>query len=314
MGKDIRNRLREELSNVNSLGVVITRPDQILRIMRGISGSGKSTRAKELVGEGVIHSTDTLIEATGDYKGHFDRMIAADNWSAHSKMHNLNLKNSITSMKEGVSPVIIDNTNLAPNEPKGYVKAALEMGFADSNIVIEDVGTGGVTAEVLAERNSHGVPLESIIKMVDKHKGNGVLTVKKIMESKDRNSPQILYSAVVLDDNSKGKLLTALGGRIPEGWTTYTHHMTIVFGKGLPEDLKGDLGQKKFLRATELGVSDMAIAVKVDGYPTTNNIPHITIAANTAAGGKPYDSNRIENWVKLENYINLVGYVTEIKP
>ena len=147
-----------------------------------VTGGGKSTRAKELVGEGVIHSTDTLIEATGDYKGHFDRMIAADNWSAHSKMHNLNLKNSITSMKEGVSPVIIDNTCLRVSELSGYVKAALEMGFADSNIVIEDVGTGGVTAEVLAERNTHGVPLDKIKKMIQTKKSVGVITLEMVIK------------------------------------------------------------------------------------------------------------------------------------
>jgi hypothetical protein len=33
--------------------------------MRGIPGSGKSTKAKSLVGEGIIHSTDDVITSQG---------------------------------------------------------------------------------------------------------------------------------------------------------------------------------------------------------------------------------------------------------
>ena len=89
--------------------------------------------------------------------------------------------------------------------------------------------------------------------------------------------------------------------------------MTIVFAKGLPDDLKGDLGKSVSLRATDIGVSDMAVAVKVDGYSTANTIPHITLAANTAAGGKPFMSNKITNWKPLGSYVSLTGVVTEIK-
>ena len=73
MKDSIKQKLRENLKT-NSLGVAITRPNQELIIMRGIPGAGKSTKAKSLVREGVIHSTDDLIDATGDYRAFFAKM------------------------------------------------------------------------------------------------------------------------------------------------------------------------------------------------------------------------------------------------
>ena len=62
------------------MGVEITRPDQILIIMRGISGAGKSTKAKELLGEGIIHSADAVLEAKGDYNQIFATMKETKNY------------------------------------------------------------------------------------------------------------------------------------------------------------------------------------------------------------------------------------------
>jgi hypothetical protein len=57
---------------------------------------------------------------------------------------------------------------------------------------------------------------------------------------------------------------------------------------------KSDLGNEVRLKVTHLGVSDMAIAVKVNGYESVNVIPHITVAINPD-GGKPVMSNNITN-------------------
>jgi len=139
------------------------------------------------------------------------------------------------------------------------------------------------------------------------------------------NNGKVLYSAVVLDEKSHDELLAKFKDSIPEGWKTFAHHMTIVFGKGLPEDLKGDLGKSVELTVTELGKSDKAMAVKVEGYPpdkkafkSTNKIPHITLAVNTLEGGKPVMSNQITNWSPVENFkveeFKVTGTVTEVTP
>jgi len=302
---------------LNSLGKAITRPSQVMIIMRGIPGAGKSTKAKTLVGDGVIHSTDTVIESMGDYRAFFAVMIESKDYAALHKAHDTNFKNAKKSMKAGVSPVIIDNTNIKANEPKKFVVEALTMGYDDANIQIVDVGTGGLDAEALATRNSHGVPLDKIEAMIQSHASVGELTLKKILEAKDmfKISP-ILYSAVVLDKASITKLLQVAGSypaEIPENWIMgkeakyFCDHMTICLG---PLKDKSDLGKEVTITVTHVGVSDMAMAFKVEGYPTKNLVPHITLAVNPE-GGMPKMSNEITKWQDLKHFV-VKGVVTEI--
>ena len=124
---------------------------------------------------------------------------------------------------------------------------------------------------------------------------------------------KVLYSAVILDSESKDKLVSALLPVLPKDWKVYAHHMTIVFGKGL--DDKSEIGKSVALKVTETGVSNEAIAVRVEGYPTSNKIPHVTVAVNTAEGGESHHSNQIENWnaLDLDEALVLSGVVTEIK-
>lgn len=308
MKNKIKEILREEVQK-NSLGVAVTRPDKVLVIMRGISGGGKSTKAKSLVGEGVIHSTDALIEATGDYNAFFDKMKTNNSWVELSRMHSKNLSNAKKSMDAGISPVVIDNTNLKANEAKAYVVHALKLGYSDKNIKIVDIGTGGLTTEALAARNQHGVPLSKIEQMVKTHQSVGQLTLKKILESKDMYpDSDILYSAVVLDNASHHALYNMYKSEIPDGWKFIAHHMTIQFGK--PAN-KEDLGKEVELIVKRLGKSDMAIALEVDGYPSKNAIPHITLAVNPN-GGKAVMSNQITDW-KTTNRLKISGVVTNIK-
>ena len=122
---------------------------------------------------------------------------------------------------------------------------------------------------------------------------------------------KILYSAVVLTEDSHAKLVNKYGNIVPEGWKIFAHHMTIVFGKGLPAELKEQEGDKVELKVTELGVTNKVIAVRVEGFPTTNKIPHVTFAVNVTKGAKPYESNLIEEWVPIVPF-NIEGVVTEV--
>ena len=310
MKKEIRTILREGMIQ-NSLGVTVSKPDQELIVMRGIPSSGKSTKAKELAGsKGVIHSTDDVIEAKGDYNEFFANMIANKDFSPLSKVHSINIKNLINSLKAGISPVILDNTNIKQNEPKEVVKAALEMGLDDKNIKFVDIGTGGLSSKELADRNTHGVPLDKIESMIASHSSQGPLSIASVLGSKDMYSKSdVLYSAVLLNKESRDMLLSRLEDMIPEGWKVIAHHMTIVFGK--PVQNQEDLGKEVVLTVTEIGLSDMAMAVRVEGYESNNRIPHITVAINPD-GGKPVMSNDINNWYKIKPF-NITGIVTEIK-
>jgi len=313
---EIKEKLRENLEGKNMIGIEITRPNQELIVMRGIPGGGKSTEANKVVGEGVIHSTDALWEATGDYFGNFKRMAESGDWSDHSRMHRQNFLNAKKSMEEGISPIIIDNTNIKAWEPKKYVEEALNLGYDEKNIKFIDVGDGGCTAKELAERNTHGVPLDTIKKMVASHKGVGELTVEKVIDSKQKggSTNRVSYSAVVLDDKSHEKLVKSFAQFILDDWKVFAHHMTIIFGRPLKKmGLEEDKGKTVELIVTHVGFSDMAVAVKVQGYPSNNDIPHITLAVNTAKGGKPVMSNDITNWRKLDAPMRVAGVVSEIK-
>lgn len=306
----IKEILREDMKK-NSLDVYVTRPEQEMIIMRGIPGAGKSTKAKSLMAEGVIHSTDDVIESMGDYRSFFENMIKENDFSNLHKAHSVNFKNAKESILKGLSPIIIDNTHIKANEAKNYVIEALKMGFDDSNIKIVDIGTNGLTAEVLAERNTHGVPLDKIRGMIQSYESVGQLTVTKILESKDMFTDSgILYSGVVLDTASKNKLLDMVGDKIPAGWKEFAHHMTIIFGKGVKD--KEEVGKKVVLTVTAIGSTDKVIAVKVEGYESANKVPHITVAVNLADGGKPVMSNDITNWMPIKQFM-LSGIVTEVK-
>lgn len=308
MKEKIKEILRENITK-NVLGVIVSKPSQELIVMRGIPGAGKSTKAKSLVGQGKIHSTDDVIEAGGDYNEFFAKMIAAKDFSPLSKAHSTNLRNAISSMKSGESPVIIDNTNIKQNESKAYVVAALEMGYADNNIKFVDIGSAGVEAAELAKRNAHGVPLDKIEMMIASHTAQGPLTLQSVLGSKDMyKQSDVLYSCVLLNNQSKSTLLSMVGNKIPEGWKVFAHHMTINMGE-LKD--KTDLGKEVTLTVEALGLSDMAMAVRVSGYETKNEIPHITVAVNPE-GGKPVMSNQISNWQPIKSFM-IKGVVTEIK-
>lgn len=88
-------------------------------------------------------------------------------------------------------------------------------------------------------------------------------------------------------------------------WKKYCDHVTIVYNDGNPEkqelanSLDLLLGAQESMYVTHLGVSDKAVAFKVD-YVTTNKISHITVAV--APGAKPVESNYITNWEEIDGF------------
>lgn len=126
----------------------------------------------------------------------------------------------------------------------------------------------------------------------------------------DQNKkPAINYSAVVLDDKSREKLLTKF--HIPEGWEKICRHMIINIGNIKPE-LEHYLGLKVGINVEAIGISDKAMAIKISGFPTEDTTPHITLAINTTEGGKPADSNLITNWQAINHPFRITGIVTEV--
>jgi len=122
---------------------------------------------------------------------------------------------------------------------------------------------------------------------------------------------RVSYSAVVLDDKSRAALLKVFSPMIPEGWETIAHHMTINMGE-IDERYQDLLGTDAELKVTSYAMDDLVMAVGVEGFPTTNKIPHITLAVNRADGGKPFFSNKLSDWRPITFPIRLTGKVLEV--
>ena len=122
---------------------------------------------------------------------------------------------------------------------------------------------------------------------------------------------KVSYSAVVIDDESRTKLIQVFQAMIPEGWEVIAHHMTINMGS-IDEMYKDLLGQEAKLNVTSYAIDDKVMAVGVKGAPTVNNVPHITIAVNRAEGGKPFMSNKLTDWRKIGFSFEVNGTVEEV--
>lgn len=129
-----------------------------LIIMRGLPGSGKSGAAKRFVGNGIIHSTDDFFINNGGYV--FDEKNV-------SRFHHFNFLSSVRSMQEGMSPVIIDNTNIIAEHCVDYIEAGKMYGY--DIIVVEPSATWSFDIDELMKRNTHGVPRETLVDMLDKY-------------------------------------------------------------------------------------------------------------------------------------------------
>jgi hypothetical protein len=133
-------------------------------------------------------------------------------------------------------------------------------------------------------------------------------SIKDILDEGTMNEEaKWIYLGVFLDEKSKSKLL-ALANEIDiipnSSWKLYCHHMTLAYNdkseraSEIFNYYRSYIGEHVTLLATEIGVSDKAIAVKMEwNNPSGNKINHITIAVSP--DGKPVDSNKITNWKPL---------------
>jgi ferredoxin-fold anticodon binding domain-containing protein len=129
----------------------------------------------------------------------------------------------------------------------------------------------------------------------------------------------IAYSGVILDSKSRELLLSIFiyPNQNFSDWIKIADHLTICMGE-LPEHLKRYwLDEEVILTATDIGISDKAVAVKISDFfniskseDDENRFPHITLAINSI-DAKPVDSNKIVNWKKIEP-LKLKGVIKEI--
>jgi len=159
-----------------------------LWVCRGVPGSGKSYTAKQIQAEqgGVIFSTDEFWGTDPEeYRANWDRVAALGKTGPTlGHYHKLNFERAKEAMEQGVSPIIIDNTNTTQREMKPYVWAAVENDYHVEFVeptskwwqkispMLQKKGANKkelfLAAKMLADKNEHGVPAEAIIRMLDR--------------------------------------------------------------------------------------------------------------------------------------------------
>ena len=166
-----------------------SRQDRVLILMRGVSGTGKSTRAREIAGK-----DQSKIFATDDFWGEDYNFDPAKKKEAHE----WNQKRTIEAMKRGETPIIIDNMHVESWNAKSYVEAANKYGY---KLRIEEP-TSDIwktlkpmlqekhkypeelqkIAKELAARNLHGVPEDRILDLLHRWEPN--ISKNSILRSK----------------------------------------------------------------------------------------------------------------------------------
>lgn len=179
--KEVKKILQDPTRQINTFQKLATQNEsfktwlenqesKILYITRGISGSGKSTLARSLSPKENIFSTDDLFLIDGEYK--FDPKKLG-------LYHKINQERVEEAMKKGMSPIVTDNTNTQSWEIKPYVQLADKYGY---KVELKEPNTPWkFDSKELAKKNTHGVPEESIKRMIDRYQHN--LTVDDIRNS-----------------------------------------------------------------------------------------------------------------------------------
>lgn len=102
---------------------------KILILMRGVSGSGKSYKAEQLAKDlgGTIISSDKYPNLYGDKD---ENGIPSFDYKKQSLAHEWAQKSVKEAMEKGVTPIIVDNTNIQAWEMRPYVEFAEKYGYA----------------------------------------------------------------------------------------------------------------------------------------------------------------------------------------
>ncbi|XP_058132960.1 NEDD4-binding protein 2-like 2 isoform X2 [Dasypus novemcinctus] len=134
---------------------------KLLILLRGLPGSGKTTLSRVLLAQ----SRDGIVFSTDDYFHHQDGY--SYNVTQLGDAHDWNQNRAKQAIAQGISPVIIDNTNTQAWEMKPYVEMAIGKGY---RVEFHEPETWWkFDPEELEKRNKHGVSRKKIAQMLDRY-------------------------------------------------------------------------------------------------------------------------------------------------
>lgn len=134
-------------------------------IIRGAPGTGKTTEASKIMDDNkdAVHcSADNYFYEVAEQNGtsyleEFDGRLVG---KAHQFCWGAFIR-ALVAM--GEKTIIVDNTNIYKWEYENYVLLAEQLGY-EVEIIVTDMSE---SAEVYHERNTHGVPLHVIRRMLN---------------------------------------------------------------------------------------------------------------------------------------------------
>lgn len=140
---------------------------RVLIIMRGAPGCGKSFLSQEILQMtiGEVQNIQTHIMSSDDF--FFVRGVYKHDKSRIPEAHMWNQRRAQKAMEQGISPIIIDNTNIEIWEMEPYAKAAIKNGYIIN--VIEPKTPWARKASQLFKKNIHRVPFATIQRMLDNY-------------------------------------------------------------------------------------------------------------------------------------------------
>lgn len=127
-------------------------------VMRGLSGSGKSTVAKKMIAgepKAVIVSTDDYLMVDGEYRWAQGKLDDA---------HNGCFRAFMAAIEDEAPLIIVDNTNSRALEMAPYMMAGRAYGY-DCRVLQIDCDP-----DIAAERTTHNTPKDAIIAMAARMK------------------------------------------------------------------------------------------------------------------------------------------------
>lgn len=122
-------------------------------ILRGVSGSGKSTYTAKNFSTATVCSADLFFLKDGVYQFDATKLGNAHSWC---------FRQFEAALQRGDDSVVVDNTNTKLWEFKNYVQAAAKYGYEVKVVRLT------VDVAVAAARNLHGVPVETVQRMQDR--------------------------------------------------------------------------------------------------------------------------------------------------
>jgi hypothetical protein len=121
----------------------------------------------------------------------------------------------------------------------------------------------------------------------------------------------ISYSAVVLNDKSKQRLINKFTDYIPNEFElNNSFHMTINMGEINPE-YKKYVGISVQLEVINYAITNNMFIIGVKGFFSENIKPYISLATNKKDSSK-INHNDLD-WINLKHPIKISGKVTEVE-